>query len=129
MKFVETIENLQKKYEGTVILAKNGIFFVAIGKDAIFLSEKIGLKRTCMKDKLCKVGFLVKSADRYIERLKNENISFALYVIDKTSNSPEQLYSYSGEAHREVRNCLECANCGNKKDSEEDILNKIRNMK
>ena len=49
MKFVQEIEILQKENEGTIILAKNGIFFVAIGKDAIILNEELGLKLTCRK--------------------------------------------------------------------------------
>lgn len=36
MKFTEIVENLQEKNEGNIILVKNGIFFVAMGKDAIY---------------------------------------------------------------------------------------------
>ncbi len=39
MKFTNEIEKLQKKYAGTVILVKNGIFFVGVGKDAIILNR------------------------------------------------------------------------------------------
>ena len=123
------VERLQEDLRGTVILVKNGIFFVAVGKDAIFLSEKMGLKRTCMRDKLCKVGFLVKSADRYIEKLKEKNISFALYVIDKSKNVPEQIYRYIGEDHNEEKVCLDCKTCGMKQQTDEDMINKIKNMK
>ena len=49
MKFVQEIEKLQKENEGSLIFAKNGIFFVAIGKDAIILNEELGLKVTCRK--------------------------------------------------------------------------------
>ena len=49
MKFVQEIEKLQKENEGSIIIAKNGIFFVAIGKDAIILNEELGLKLTCMR--------------------------------------------------------------------------------
>ncbi len=37
MKLSEEIEKLQEKNEGKIILIKNGIFFIAIGKDAVVL--------------------------------------------------------------------------------------------
>lgn len=128
MKIVEIVENLQEENSGTVILVKNGIFFVAIGKDAIFLSRKMGLKKTCMKDGLCKVGFLVKTADKYIEKMKKENISFALYIIDKNKISPEQIYRNIGEDNTEKKACLDCTNCVQRKETDTDIINKIRNQ-
>ena len=57
MKFVQEVEKIQKENEGSIILAKNGIFFVAIGKDAIILHEELGLKLTCMRKELCKTGY------------------------------------------------------------------------
>ncbi len=57
MKFVEEIEKLQKENQGYIVLVKNGIFFVAIGKDAIELNSKLGLKLTCMRQELCKASF------------------------------------------------------------------------
>lgn len=53
MKLVEQIQNLQEKKEKTIILVKNGIFFIAIGKDAITLNKTLGLKLTCMREELC----------------------------------------------------------------------------
>ena len=37
MKLSEEIEKLQEKNEANSILIKNGIFFIAIGKDAVVL--------------------------------------------------------------------------------------------
>ena len=83
MKFVQEIEKLQKENEGSIIIAKNGIFFVAIGKDAITLHEQLNLKLTCMKKELCKVGFLVKNVEKYIQKLEEIGYSFILYVKNK----------------------------------------------
>ena len=80
MKLVEEMEKLQKQYYGTIILVKNGIFFVAIGKDAIALHNTLGLKLTCMKPELCKVGFLVKNVENYIIKLETAGYSFKLYI-------------------------------------------------
>lgn len=80
MKMVEEMEKLQQENAGSIILVKNGIFFVAIGKDALTLHDEIGLKLTCMKSELCKVGFLVKNVEQYIEKLEKIGYSFILYV-------------------------------------------------
>ncbi len=57
MKYLELVEKLQKENVGYIVLIKNGIFFVGVGKDAIILNEMLGLKLTCMKKGLCKVRF------------------------------------------------------------------------
>ena len=66
MTFSNKIYELQGKYPRDIILIKNGIFFVAVGKDALFLNEKLKPKCTCFGNEICKVGFLVKSAENYI---------------------------------------------------------------
>lgn len=82
MKMVEETEKLQQENAGSIILVKNGIFFVAIGKDALTLHDELGLKLTCMKPELCKVGFLVKNVEQYIYRKIRKNRLF-IHVIRK----------------------------------------------
>lgn len=82
MKFVQEVEKIQKENEGSIILAKNGIFFVAIGKDAIILHEELGLKLTCMRKELCKVGFLVKNVEKYITKLGGARL-FIYFICKK----------------------------------------------
>lgn len=72
MKFVQEIEKLQKENEGSIILAKNGIFFVAIGKDAIILNEELGLKLTCMRKELCKTGYPADYRDDIVYPTDND---------------------------------------------------------
>lgn len=127
MKFVQEIEKLQKENEGTIIIAKNGIFFVAIGKDAIILNKELGLKLTCMKRELCKVGFLVKNVEKYIEKLEKLGYSFILYVKNEKEEL-EEIYKYNGKETKETKNCLECTNCENRKEQEEDILERVRKL-
>ena len=50
MKFTDVVETLQKQNPGTIVFVKNGIFFAALGKDAVALNENMGLKKTCWKD-------------------------------------------------------------------------------
>ena len=127
MKFVQEIEKLQKENEGSIIIAKNGIFFVAIGKDAIILNEELGLKLTCMRKELCKVGFLVKNVEKYIEKLEKLGYSFILYVKNE-KDELEEIYRYKGKNTEETKSCLECTSCTNRKEQEEDILERVRNL-
>ena len=127
MKFVQEVEKLQNENEGSIILAKNGIFFVAIGKGAINLHEELGLKLTCMRKELCKVGFLVKNVEKYIAKLEKLGYSFILYVKNE-KDELEEIYRYKGKDTKETRNCLECKNCENRKEQEEDILERVRNL-
>lgn len=124
---VEKMEELQKENSGTIILVKNGIFFVAIGKDALTLHNELGLKLTCMRSELCKVGFLVKNAEEYIKKLENIGYSFKLY-IKNGKNELEEIYSYTGKNTTEIKECIDCTKCENKKDSEKEILARIKEL-
>ena len=123
----DEVEKLQKENEGSIIIAKNGIFFVAIGKDAIILNEELGLKLTCMRKELCKVGFLVKNVEKYIEKLEKLGYSFILYVKNE-KDELEEIYRYKGKNTEETRNCLKCVDCENKKEQEEDILERVKKL-
>lgn len=90
MKYTDLILKLQNENYGKLILMKNGIFFTAIGKDAVALNEALDLKLTCMKDGLCKAGFQVKSFEKYIRKMKDVNISFAMYTYDNKTRKGRQ---------------------------------------
>lgn len=128
MKFSDEVEKMQKENLGSVILVKNGIFFIGIGKDAIILNEELGLKLTCMKTGVCKVGFLVKDAEKYIQKMKDKNISFKMYIMDLKKESIEKLVEYQGKEMQETATCLECEKCSRKKDTEEDVIERLRNI-
>ena len=91
MKLSDEIEKLQEKNEGKIILIKSGIFFIAIGKDAVVLHDVLGLKTTCMKDRICKVGFPVRNVEKYIRLLNENDLSFIIYVKNE-ENQIEELY-------------------------------------
>ena len=127
MKFVEEVEKLQEENPGYLVLVKSGIFFVAIGKDAITLNETLGLKLTCMKKELCKVGFQVKNVEKYIKKLEDAGNSFMLYVRNE-KNELEEIYRFSGKEVSEIRGSLECLKCENKVEEEKDILERVRKL-
>ena len=128
MKFCEEVEKLQRENEGSVILVKNGIFFVAIGKDAVILNRELDLQLTCMKKELCKVGFLVKNAEKYIEIMKSKEISFKMYIIDVKKGKIEILLENIGKNMKEVKANVNCSKCSRKKDTDEDIIERLREI-
>lgn len=127
MKFLELIENLQRQNEGYIILIKSGIFFMTVGKDAIKLNEEIGLKRTCMRKELCKVGFQVRSVEKYISKMKEKDLAFQIYNYNKETETQELIYINEGNNRIESEYVPPCENCSNQKYTETEIIERLRN--
>ena len=128
MKYIELIEKLQKENKNHIILMKNGIFFIAIGKDAIELNKLLDLQLTCMREGLCKVGFQIKSLEKYIQKLKNTKKSFLVYTYDKNTKKEEKIFEYTNEPAIETRCCNDCKKCNKRKLSEEEIIERVRKL-
>ena len=79
MKFLEIVKKLQKENSGSIVLVRCGAFFVAVGKDAVILSEKLNLKVTCITRRTCKIGIPIE----YIKKLENIGFSFVIYNYSK----------------------------------------------
>ena len=126
MTFSDKIFNLQKKNPNDVILIKNGIFFVAVGKDALFLNEKLKLKCTCFKNKICKVGFLVKSAEKYINIMKEQGISFKIYILNEYKDEELIVENKGFLKNNYVEGSVNCSECKNKKESDEDVIKRLK---
>ena len=148
MKFYEFIEYLQKENPDKVILVKSGAFFNAIGRDAIILERILGFKRTCHAKFLCKVGLPVsyvrENTEKVKERLREKNISIAIYDEIKegrykyNDKSYDILFELEGESIKENRKNIDCINCENniysketnkyviEKENFERMLNKLR---
>lgn len=129
MKYVDLLESLQKKKEneGHIVMMKNGLFFIGIGKDAIILNKLLNLKCVCMRENLCKAGFQIRSVEKYIKELKKLNKSFVIYNYDKENQQEDEIIRFQSENVFENRNCLECKNCNNKKETEAEIIERVRN--
>lgn len=128
MKYLDLVKKLQKENEGYIVLIKNGIFFIGVGKDAVVLNELLKLNVTCMKKQLCKVGFLVKSLEKYIIKLKETKKSFVIYIYDKSSEAEEEIFRYTGEKIEEQRNCIDCIQCSKRKETEDEIIERVKKI-
>ena len=52
-KIVEKLQNTEEN-EGFLILIRCGVFFTGVGKDAIILTEKLGITNVCFSEGICK---------------------------------------------------------------------------
>ena len=83
MKFAKRIEELKNKNQDRIMLAKCGVFIIAIGEDAVFLNQIFGLKLTCFKSKVCKVGIPITHILKYLEKLEENKYSYIEYDYNR----------------------------------------------
>ena len=69
MSFSKMLEILQERNEKKIVLIRLGMFYIATGRDAVLLHDKLNLKCTCFKNNICKVGIPVNSLEKYVENL------------------------------------------------------------
>ncbi len=112
MGFSQMMELLQSKEKGRIVFCNLGEFYVAIGKDAVLLNEILGLKVTCLKLEVCKVGFPIRSLEKYTELLIQKRYGFIVYYFNKESKELEILESYMGKNINTITeqniNCYKC---------------------
>ena len=70
----------KEKNNSNILLFKSGIFYLALDKDAIFLSNTFGFKLTNLNDNIKKCGFPCNSLDKYLNLFKSYNLS--INIID-----------------------------------------------
>ena len=105
------LEILQKKNKDKIVLIKAGIFYIAVGKDAVFLNEQLKLKCVCFKEGICKVGIPESRQEYYLKKLEKLNLSYIVYQFNSEKEELIQKYENLGKGHKEERknrNCLTC---------------------
>ena len=107
------MELLQKKNKGKIVLCNVGEFYIAIGKDAIILNRLLGLKVTCFKPEVCKVGFPIASLEKYTELIQEKRYSYIVYYFNQKNNTLEVLLEYKGKEENKLsdknNNCYICS--------------------
>jgi DNA mismatch repair ATPase MutS len=79
MKFNKGVIKMQEQNPGYIILVRNGIFYTALGKDAVVLSEEFNQKQTCGGNNICKCGINIKNLEDFIEKLEERNYKYIVY--------------------------------------------------
>ena len=117
MKFNEGVIKMQEQNPGYILLVKNGIFYTALGKDAVVLSEEFGQKQTCGGNNICKCGINIKNLEKFIEQLEEKNYKYIVYDFIQGENlSLEEqfipvLIKDEGIDVTENRRKFECEKC------------------
>lgn len=113
MKFLEEVKKLQQEFKGHVVLVKCGIFYTAIGKDAVILHELLGMHLICMKENLCKSGVLDRQIDKFIKAMDEKGLSFVICNYDKNEigNKITPICIRDNKVIEEQRECLDCKAC------------------
>ena len=111
MKYADIIEEIQKKEKNRIIIVKCGAFFVSLGKDAVILNKLLGLKLTCQKERLCKVGIPVNYIIKYVDKLEEKGYSFSIYDYSREDKKINLEYSFDGKKCNCTISSLDCSNC------------------
>lgn len=129
MSFSNMLEILQEKNNKKIVFIKSGVFYIATGKDAIFLNKELGLKCICFKKEICKVGIPENSIEKYLEKLERLNMAYIVYIFDIKKEEVIIKYTKEGKYHNEIdinKNCPECKEAGKcEKDKYTRALEKI----
>lgn len=121
MKFVKRIEKIKLENKDKIVLARCGAFVVAIGNDVRILSKIFGLKETCLRRGLCKVGIPVTYTLKYLELIEDKGYSYILYDYSKETKELVEKYKYNGiNKVEEIE--LDCKSCKNYKEDFIDIF-------
>lgn len=110
-KFNEKIQTLQNENEGSIILVKNGIFYTAVGKDALIVNKIFGNKLVCFGNGVCKCGIPASKMKYVTEELKKKNLSTNVYIYNKESGSVDERLIIEGEKISETRKNKGCETC------------------
>lgn len=100
MSFSKMLEILQERNEKKIVLIRLGMFYIATGRDAVLLHDKLNLKCTCFTDNMCKVGIPVIAIDKYIEKLDKTGYGYVIYNYNKDKAELTEVLTKTGRATR-----------------------------
>lgn len=126
MKFEQGMIILKKENPQHIIITKCGIFYYAIGNDALILEKVLKLKKICFKKYICKVGIIEKNLSKSLQILKNEGFKYIVYQYNKDNylGFEEQFVKIyqNDEGIKELQkiqiDCKKCLNWKNQKNNE-----------
>ena len=115
-KIVEKLQNTEEN-ERFLILIRCGVFFTGVGKDAIILTEKLGITNVCFSEGVCKSSIPVCKLDKILSKIIRKDKSVVIYEYN-----PKGIEGRKGEKYellrkivmkpvKETRKCLECEKC------------------
>ena len=113
MKFLEAVKEFQKLEEnkGKIVMARCGVFIVAVCKDAVFLNKILHLNVVCIKPGICKVVIPVTYTLKYADKLESMGYGYVIYDYDYQNKKFQRKYSFDGKENTESEKNIGCKNC------------------
>lgn len=106
------IDILKEKNREKIVFCNLGNFYIAVGRDAVFLNKTLELKLSCFKEEMCKVGFPINSLEKYTDMIQEKGYSYIVYYFDKEKIELEVLLEYKGKNKiEEISNRANCYIC------------------
>lgn len=129
MSFNAMLEILQEKNKNSIVFIKSGVFYIATGKDAVFLNNIFKLKCICFKNQLCKIGIPENSLEIYLRKLERMNVSYVVYHLNYQKETIIEECRNEGIYHKEKRNNKNCLLCkGISCYKEDKYMNAVRKL-
>lgn len=76
----KSLKNSSENSANSLYLFKSGIFFLFVDKDAVLMSQILGLKLGNLNEEIVKCGFPVSSLPKYASLL--ENMGYHLEIVE-----------------------------------------------
>ena len=96
MGFSLMMELLQKENKGKIVICNLGSFYISIGRDAVLLNKILGIKVSCLKSEICKIGFPINSLEKYTGLMQQKRYSYIVYYFDQQKEELKILEDYQG---------------------------------
>ncbi len=120
MSFSKMVEGLKERDKEKLLIIGLGAFYIAIGEDAVLLHEKLGLKCTCFKNHICKVGIPRNSIGKYIQEIEKLKYGYILYDYNSKNKRLLELSYKEGKKNKIMNKNINCLACMGASKYEED---------
>ena len=100
MKISEFINSLWNKYNPYLKIVKKWIFWICINKNAFFMSKFFNMKLSVLDKQSIKIWFPDGSKQKWLDNLKENNISFILF--EKINDIFEEKEKYSNNLFLDI---------------------------
>ena len=120
MSFSKMVEGLKERDKEKLLIIGLGAFYIAIGEDAVLLHEKLGLKCTCFKNHICKVGIPRNSIGKYIKEIEKLKYGYILYDYNSKNKRLLELSYKEGKKNKIMNKNINCLACLGASKYEED---------
>lgn len=111
-KLYSIYSNLKKEEPDVIFLFKSGIFYIALDKDALYLSNLLHFKLTDLNENIKKIGFPCKSMNKYEKLFRACHLNYKI-INTNTNTSYSALEYYQKENFEDIIELIKGININN----------------